>query len=107
MPPRQTVSELLTKPNFNSLLSNLYLISVSVDPCNNKKTVEKVTTMSNDFGMAESIVKGHDNINAFGMAQFLSKGHDNVNAFGMAQFLSKGYDNVKCLWDGKIHRQRS
>jgi hypothetical protein len=44
--------------------------------------------MSNDFGMAESIVKGHDNINAFGMAQFLSKGHD----------------NVKCLWDGKILR---
>jgi hypothetical protein len=41
------------------------------------------------------------------MAKFLGKGHDNVNAFGMAQFLSKGYDNVKCLWDGKIHRQRS
>ena len=87
MPPRQTVSELLTKLNLNSLLSNLYLISVSVDPCNNQK-LEKVTTMSNDFGMAESIVKGHDNINAFGMAQFLSKGHD----------------NVKCLWDGKILR---
>jgi hypothetical protein len=34
--------------------------------------------MSNDFGMAESIVKGHDNINAFGMAQFLSKGHITV-----------------------------
>jgi hypothetical protein len=45
--------------------------------------------------------------NSFGMAKFLGKGHDNVNAFGMAQFLSKGYDNVKCLWDGKIHRQRS